>query len=96
MKIAANRQLSKIFYLALRLLEFSESAFVLVVVVVAVAQSCNSQVFFSGIQTLIAVFNWYPSRNCIIIKNRYISSSVTAYPQLACGAANVLHLRHGE
>ena len=66
-----------------------------VFVVVAVVLSCSSQVIFGGIQALIAVLNWYPSCNCIIIKID-TSSSVTVYPQLACGAANLLHLRYGE
>ena len=48
---------------------------------------------FGGLQALTAVFTWYPI--CICIK-KYISSSVTAYPQIACGAATFLHLCHGE
>ena len=31
------------------------------VVVAAVAQSCNLQLIFGGIQELIVVFNWYTS-----------------------------------
>ena len=55
--------------------------------------ACN----FGGIVELIAVFNRYLSCICIIIKTYiYISSSVTAYPQIVCGVATFLNLRHGE